>query len=420
MALWQDINAAPVAVTSPFTERILIVFLYLAMLLSSVAFVEPSPHDGMMMLVAFAFLLASVRFERLAALPLLLLLIWNVAGLVALMNSIDNDKAVQYSITSFYLSIVTILFASIFARGDARRLAAMRAGYIASAVLASLAGIAGYFHLFPGSDMFLLYERATGPFKDPNVYGPYLIWPALFVIARSVSQRMSARDIVIAAILSAGIFLSFSRGAWMHFLVSTLVMMALLVITAPTPRDRMRIVMLNVFAIIGAGLVLMALMSLDSVREMFLNRAQAVQSYDVGQGGRFILQEIALGALLDFPFGMGPLEFARVYGLQQHNVYLQAFIVYGWIGGFSYLLLLAATLIVGIRTLMVATPWQPYLITAYAAFVGEIGEGSIIDTDHWRHFFLLLGMIWGLAAATIRFRHEQAASSFLNRRPAFD
>jgi hypothetical protein len=24
----------------------------------------------------------------------------------------------------------------------------------------------------------------------------------------------------------------------------------------------------------------------------------------------------------------------------------------------------------------------------------------VIDTDHWRHFFLLLGMVWGFAAAT--------------------
>ena len=46
------------------------------------------------------------------------------------------------------------------------------------------------------------------------------------------------------------------------------------------------------------------------------------------------------------------------------------------------------------------TPWQPYLIAAVAAFVGEVAEGFVIDTDHWRHFFLLLGMIWGLASAT--------------------
>jgi len=87
--------------------------------------------------------------------------------------------------------------------------------------------------------------------------------------------------------------------------------------------------------------------------------------------------------------------------LQQHNVYLQAFIVYGWIGGLTYIVLLLSTLWIGIRTALVRTPWQPYLITAFATFVGEVLEGFIIDTDHWRHFFLLLGMVWGLAAATL-------------------
>ena len=135
---------------------------------------------------------------------------------------------------------------------------------------------------------------------------------------------------------------------------------------------------------------------------MFQERAQLIQSYDVGQGGRFLLQELALGAVLNFPNGMGPFEFARVHGLQQHNVYLQAFLVYGWIGGMAYLLLLLSTIWVAFRTVFVRTPWQPYLITALAAFVGEVLEGFVIDTDHWRHFFLLLGMIWGLAAATLR------------------
>jgi hypothetical protein len=33
-------------------------------------------------------------------------------------------------------------------------------------------------------------------------------------------------------------------------------------------------------------------------------------------------------------------------------------------------------------------------------------EGFVIDTDHWRHFFLLLGMIWGLAAATFNYGRD--------------
>jgi hypothetical protein len=35
-----------------------------------------------------------------------------------------------------------------------------------------------------------------------------------------------------------------------------------------------------------------------------------------------------------------------------------------------------------------------------AAFIGMALEGLVIDSDHWRHFFLLMGMIWGAALGT--------------------
>ena len=145
------------------------------------------------------------------------------------------------------------------------------------------------------------------------------------------------------------------------------------------------------------------MLSISSVGDMFLQRANALNSYDVGQGGRFQLQQLALSSLLDYPLGMGPFEFGRVFGLQQHNVYLQAFLVYGWIGGIAYVVMLAATILIGWRCAMVATPWQPYLIVSLATFIGVVGEGMVIDTDHWRHFFLLLGLVWGLSIATRRF-----------------
>jgi hypothetical protein len=59
---------------------------------------------------------------------------------------------------------------------------------------------------------------------------------------------------------------------------------------------------------------------------------------------------------------------------------------------------------VGLRGLFLRTPFQPYLITATAAFSGEIAEGFLIDTDHWRHFFLLIGIVWGAAAASFKSR----------------
>jgi hypothetical protein len=141
---------------------------------------------------------------------------------------------------------------------------------------------------------------------------------------------------------------------------------------------------------------------------MFVERAKAIQPYDVGPGGRFWQQELAINAILENPNGLGPFEFDRIFGLQQHNVYMQGFLVYGWLGGAAYLTLVAVTLVFGLVAVSTQTPWQYYLITAYAVFVGEACEGMIVDTDHWRHFFLMLGLVWGLGAATINYRRRQA------------
>jgi O-antigen ligase len=134
---------------------------------------------------------------------------------------------------------------------------------------------------------------------------------------------------------------------------------------------------------------------------MFQQRAKLTQSYDVGSGGRFGLQEKAVEAVLENPAGMGPFEFARVYGGQQHNAYFQAFLVYGWIGGLAYVLLVVLTVVIGFRQSIVATPWQPYLIAALGTFCGEAFESFVVDTDHWRHYFLALGLVWGLAVASM-------------------
>jgi len=390
------------AVSAPFAERILLTALFVAMAASSVAFIEPSPHDGLMVFVALAGVIAGLKFERPTLLLMMLLLVWNAAGMVALTRIASDSKAIQYAATTFYMSAAAVLFASLVTTHTMTRLASLRAGYLASAVIAGLAGIAGHFHLFPGAEMFEEYGgRAMGMFKDPNVYAPYLIWPALFLVGRILTRGFFPRDLAMLGIIMSGLFLSFSRGAWGHFLFSAAITVALMVLTAPSIRQRRYILMLSIGGMVAVGvLIVLMMVAIPSVHDMFFIRAQAIQDYDVGEGGRFRLQELALNALLDYPLGMGPFEFGRKYGLQQHNVYLQAFIVYGWLGGVTYVVMVISTILIGFRALLVRTPWQLYLITAFAAFVGEAAEGFIIDTDHWRHFFLLLGLVWGLAAAT--------------------
>jgi len=395
-----------------FRERLLLITLYVTVLAASVAVIEPSPHDGLMVLLAVVCVIAGVRIPRTVAVLFMLLLMFNFGGLLSLLNVPGREETVQYAATSLYLAIAGLTFACLFADNTMPRLAAMRSAYVFSATVAAILGACGYLHVFPhAEELFAITGRAQGAFKDPNVFSPYLIWPALVIIERMFVRRIRLFDLLVVSIILFGLLLSFSRGAWFHFAVSCAVMIALATLTAPNTSVRFRIIGMTAIALAALAVFIAIALSFNSIGAMFHERFHLVNSYDVGQGGRFRLQELAVGAVLKFPNGMGPFEFSRVHGLQQHNVYLQAFLVYGWVGGISYLVLLAATFMTGLRAGFVATPWQPYLITAIAAFVGEVLEGFVIDTDHWRHFFLLLGIIWGLAAATSHYLRRQAPRS---------
>ena len=397
--------AAPAA--TPLPERLLLVVLYVTVLASSAVFIEPSPHDALMGVLAVACVTAGMRFDARILPMFLFLLIWNVSGLMSLVNVVGEEKTVQYSATSIYLAIAAVMWACLCLDNTMTRLAAIRSAYILTAVLVALAGIIGYFDVIPGTRaLFAPDERALGAFKDPNVFGPFLIWPALVILQRMLTRRVGLIDLVTVGVLMLGLLLSFSRGAWFHFALSCVVMIALSLLTAQTRSGRLRIVVLSALTVGAIVLFVAILLTLPAIETMFKERAHIFQSYDVGQSGRFRLQELALSALLNAPNGLGPFGFASTHANQQHNQYLQAFLVYGWVGGVAYILLLLTTFWVALRSVFVSTPWQPYLVITLAAFTGEVIEGFIVDTDHWRYFYLLVGLIWGLWAATARYRRQ--------------
>lgn len=399
-------------------QRLLNATLFITMLLSSIAFIEPSPHDAMMFVLLLVCIGARVSFDRKLVPLLIITIVWLLGGLLSLVQVGDQENTIQYAGTSIYLGLAGLMFACLFCEGNLIRLMILRRAYILAALIATAAGYLGFFHLVPRYELFLDNDRVSATFKDPNVYGPFLVFPMLMLIIGFMIRGVRPINLIVLIALLGGLFLSFSRGAWMHFAVSTLVAVVLLFAATPDPRMRNRIVLFAIGATFLAGLLVLALTSIDSVRDMLFVRAKAIQPYDVGPGGRFWYQRLALSQILDHPNGLGPFEFARIFGGQQHDVYMQGFLVYGWLGGTSYITLVLVTLGVGIRTALAATPWQSYLIAAYAAFVGEFCEGFIVDTDHWRHFFLLLGLIWGLSAATINFRLRESIGGESTPQPA--
>ena len=132
---------------------------------------------------------------------------------------------------------------------------------------------------------------------------------------------------------------------------------------------------------------------------MFRQRASFDQSYDEGRFGRFGRHILGAQMALDLPFGIGPLQFHNYFPEDTHNSYLNAFMSGGWIAGVCYPALVFITVITGFRHAFVRVPWQRAYLAIFAAFLGTVGESFIIDTDHWRHFWMMLGAMWGMFAA---------------------
>ena len=379
--------------------RLLHLVLYLTILFSPLVSIEPSPYEGMMALLTLAAIIAGVSVDRKIIPLIVLLIIWNAGLLLALMPVTYDNTAVTYTGISVYLALNAVVYATIATTHCEERLATIRSAYILAAFLASFVGIIAYFGLAP-RDLLMYAGRVKSTFKDPNVFGPFLILPLLFIIQSAIHHRPRLTTVAAGAVILAGLFLSFSRGAWGNFVLSCVVMIALMFVTAPTLRFRARIGAFSIgTAVVVTGL-LGLLLSIGAVTKMFEQRAELLQSYDIGSGGRFTTQLRAFHEMLNYPNGLGPLQYAVHFGLDPHNDYLNAFYSNGWIGGIAYPTLVLVTLFFGLRAALVRTPWQRYLIAIASAYFGSVCEGAIVGTEHWRHYYLLLGLLWGLIAAT--------------------
>lgn len=382
--------------------RLLHLLLFGTILVSPFVMFEPAPYEVLVGLLGLACLLAGVTIDRKLVLPLVLLILWNVGGMIALTPVVYDSDAVTFVIISFYMGMTAIVFACLFAKDSARRLEIMRSAYIIAAVWASIVGIIGYFDLLPGAwDNFTRYNRLKSTFKDPNLFGPFAILPLLFLISGALLDGLKLRHVAMGAIILVAILLSFSRAAWAHFIFSAALMVGLMFVATPSARFRARIAAATVLSVIGVGVLVVGVLSIGSIGNVFKERASLIQDYDSGEGGRFNRQLESIPVLLDRPNGLGPYQFHKFYDQDPHDVYLNAFASYGWLGGIAYALLVLTTLWAGYTNVLKRTPWQQYLIAALSAYTGVALEGFVIDTDHWRSYYLLVGIVWGLVVATL-------------------
>lgn len=402
-----------------FVHKAALALVFIAVASSSLVFTEPAPIDALNIALIIGLpLVGLVAWRRMLAGYLSLWLLIAASGFVAATMAIDTPRATIYFSISLYLYLSAFIFASFVAKAPATHARLILDGYLVAALIAALTGIAGYFDLVPeASELFTKYGRASGTFKDPNVFGAFLV-PALIYALHRWIERPFARTVtmgVAGGIVALGILLSFSRGAWAIAALACAGYAYLALATAESARHRLQLAGLSLFAGVAlAGTMLLALQN-DSVEQLLAERATLTQSYDEGAEGRFGGQLRALEVIASSPFGIGALEFTpgfhvngmmmpnhsdgRGFGDDPHNSYISMFLNAGWLAGVLNIVIVALTLALGLRHAFRRTPSQPLFVVAYVAVATQFAVGAIIDIDHWRHLHLLLGLVWGMMAA---------------------
>jgi O-antigen ligase len=394
-------------------DRLRDAVLWLAVFLGGFVIFEPAPYELFLVAVIPIAFIAGLPIPRSVGPLLCAFIVYIVGGLLATTQTgaprfVD---ALVYMGVSLFLAISSVWYAALVA-DDWRLVRLIERAYVATAVIVALTGILGYFRLLPGADNFLLYGRAKGTFQDPNVFGPFLLMPTLFLARRLMVGPILAQPGTVLGlmVLVLAVFLSFSRAAWGMLAVALPLLAAVVSANFGTNRARLRLLGIVVVGVAALVVLLAVAASIPAVQELLVQRAKLVQDYDGKTGaelGRFARHWAGFALALERPLGIGPWEFDRLYIEATHNTYLKALMEYGWLGFVSYLILVIWTARRAFALMFSPRPWQGFAQCVVITFYLHMAVGWIIDTDHWRHFYMSIGLIWGLAAADAAWRRER-------------
>lgn len=389
---------------------------------------------------------------------------WLSAAIVAS----DDWHSFLWAGVSTYLAATAFLIAIYVAEDPGPRLGILMRATLVAGVIAAAIAIVGrtssgtlYYFLMNGQVSAFFEQknvytnlRAVAFFKDPNVYAAFMVVPVLIALDRVSSAKglRLATNSCLLAFLGIGLLLATSRGAFVNLMVSIIVYAVLVALFAPGRATKLHMAMglaWGCLVLFGSMAILVA--ASEGVRDDVFGRAVAAMPYDQGPFGRWAGIRMAVEELVR-PFGLGPLQFWKAYVARSgpenmaeyfrlfdigprnpnveafwlahpdrsaaanimefwqlhasnpHNTYLDQFMSGGWISGTTYLALLATTMVGAWRALRRRLPWWRGHSVLLAALIGVCCEGLVIDSEHWRHFFLLLGALWGSGCGISRIR----------------
>lgn len=395
---------APTSRLAEKYQKAVTLFVAIFVFCGAISLIEPSPYDLAALIALPLWMLGGFRVNQFIVILAVAWTIRELAAFAALMPYWNEPDPRLFQFQSLYLYVTVIFFTIFFAERTQERAEAALRAYAASTVLSAVVAIMSYLNLFGLDALTTIEGRVAGTFKDPNVFGSYLTLGAVIflhslLVGRARWPSLSALSL---GLVLTGVFLSFSRGSWGATIFALLLTAGAAFATHRDARMRRRIILTAFAGFAILALVLLIVLSQDSIREFFLQRAKLEQDYDGGVTGRFGNQLRSLPMLLERPMGFGPLRFRLVFDLEPHNSYIGAFANGGWVGGLSWIVIVLASVYVGFRLMLKPSPYRDYAQMVFPALLALLLQGFQIDIDHWRQLFLMCGLLWGLEAARRR------------------
>lgn len=370
-------------------------------LLAAVRF-EPAPAD-----VVFAILIVvgaiTSRFRLRRVIPGAVLLVgaYLALNLTAAVGVTDPQRALSFLAITFYVACFGLwLAAYVTSSAIARRITRC---YVAAAVASAVVSTLALLVPFPGHDVVTRIGRAEGLFKDPNVFGPFLVPAALIVLEEILTPRLlrgrRATKAVMFFVLCLGVLFSYSRAAWLNLVVGLLVVLVVVSFRRGGGRSAARALAVVLVALVSVAAVVAFSGSLSFLEQ----RAKVHQSYD---SGRFGAQSESITWALQSPFGIGPGQFEPRAHIAAHSLYARSLAEEGVPGLLAILALMLATF--GWAARNAIRGHDTYGIGSAAllgAWLGIMLNGAFVDTLHWRHLWFIAALVW---AGASRFESRSA------------
>ena len=197
--------------------------LIMSMLTSSYVVIEPAPTDLLLILATIiAIFLKRLYFSNETLLGALLLVGFIIANFISTWMAYEAMDGMNYLVITLYL-IVTwfglVGFGEIYQTRLAEQLMTF---YTIGALITALVAVGVYFSMIPSNPEWFLFERIKMFFKDPNVFGPYFVLPALYMLGL-LEQRHRVIYFLVLLIFIGAVLISFSRAAWLNLAIAVFI-----------------------------------------------------------------------------------------------------------------------------------------------------------------------------------------------------